>query len=87
MPFVTSTTGSLGAGRRKKRLVSTPAEIKYYYVSNSGTDGVSISGNVSAPFKTLNYAISRITDQNTIYFADGSYNFVSVVKQLPYFSI
>ena len=75
MPFVTSTTGSLGAGRRNVPEETTPAEIRSYYVSNSGTDGVSISGNVSAPFKTLNYAISRITDQNTIYFADGSYKF------------
>ena len=39
MPFVTSTTGSLGAGRRKKRQQSTPAEIRPYYVSNTGTDG------------------------------------------------
>ena len=75
MPFVTSTTGSLGAGRRNVPPESSTAEIKSYYVSNSGTDGASISGNVSAPFKTLNYAISRITDQNTIYFADGSYEF------------
>ena len=75
MPFVTSTTGSLGAGRRNVPEETTPPVIKSYYVSNSGTDGVSVSGNVSAPFKTLNYAISRITDQNTIYFADGSYEF------------
>ena len=75
MPFVTSTTGSLGAGRRNVPPESSTAEIKSYYVSNSGTDGASISGNVSAPFKTLNYAISRITDQNTIYFNDGSYEF------------
>ena len=75
MPFVTSTTGSLGAGRRNVPPESSTAEIRSYYVSNSGTDGASISGNVSAPFKTLNYAVSRITDQNTIYFNDGSYEF------------
>ena len=75
MPFISTATGSLGAGRRNVPEETTPAEIRPYYVSNSGTDGVSISGNVSAPFKTLNYAISRITDQNTIYFADGSYKF------------
>ena len=75
MPFVTSTTGSLGAGRRNVPEETTTAEIKSYYVSNSGTDGASVSGNVSAPFQTLNYAISRITDQNTIYFVDGSYEF------------
>ena len=74
MPFVTSTTGSLGAGRRNVP-EETTVDIKPYYVSNTGTDNAIVSGNVSAPFKTLNYAISRITDQNTIYFADGSYEF------------
>ncbi len=75
MPFVTSTTGSLGAGRRNVPPESSTAEIKSYYVSNSGTDGASISGNVSAPCKTLNDAVSRIKDQNTIYFKYGSYEF------------
>ena len=75
MPFISSVTGSHGAGRRSVSEEATTAEIRPYYVSNTGTDDSGISGNESAPFRTLNYAISRITDQNTIYFADGSYNF------------
>ena len=46
-----------------------------YYVSNDGTDSGGTSGDINNPFKTLNYAISRITNQNTIYFREGSYEF------------
>ena len=75
MPFVTSTTGSLGAGRRNVPEETTPPVIKSYFVSNTGTDGPTIGGSIGAPFKTLNYALSRIDDQNTIYFRAGSYEF------------
>ena len=46
-----------------------------YFVSNSGTDSSGVSGDINNPFKTLNYAISRITTQDTIYFRKGSYEF------------
>jgi len=46
-----------------------------YWVSNSGTDNASTSGDVDNPFQTLNYAISRITNQDRIYFKSGSYEF------------
>ena len=46
-----------------------------YFVSNSGTDSSGTSGEINNPFKTLNYAISRITTQDTIYFRKGSYEF------------
>ena len=46
-----------------------------YYVSTDGTDDSGVSGDINNPFQTLNYAISRITNQNTIYFRTGSYNF------------
>ena len=37
-----------------------------YYVSNDGNDTGGTSGDINNPFKTLNYAISRISNQNTI---------------------
>jgi hypothetical protein len=46
-----------------------------YFVSNNGTDSSGVSGDINNPFKTLNYAISRITTQDTIYFREGSYEF------------
>ena len=46
-----------------------------YFVSNNGSDDVSTTGTVNDPFQTLNYAISRITDQDVIYFRSGSYIF------------
>ena len=46
-----------------------------YYVSNDGTDDSGVSGDVNNPFRTLNYARSRITNQDTIYFRTGSYEF------------
>ena len=46
-----------------------------YYVSIDGTDASGSNGDINNPFQTLNYAISRITDQNTIYFREGSYEF------------
>ena len=75
MPFISSTTGSLSAGRGNITEASTPPVVKSYYVSTTGNDDANVSGNISAPFQSLNYAISRITDQNTIYFRAGSYEF------------
>ena len=75
MPFISSTTGSLSAGRGNITQADTPPVIKSYYVSTTGNDDANVSGNISAPFQSLNYAISRITDQNTIYFRAGSYEF------------
>ena len=46
-----------------------------YFVSNNGNDSSGIVGDIDNPFKTLNYAISRITTQDTIYFRKGSYSF------------
>ena len=46
-----------------------------YYVATDGTDDSGVSGDIDNPFQTLNYAISRITNQDTIYFRTGSYNF------------
>ena len=73
MPFISSTTGSLAS--RNVAESSTPPVIKSFYVSTAGNDNANVSGNISAPFQSLNYAISRITDQNTIYFRAGSYEF------------
>ena len=73
MPFISSTSGSLAS--RNVTEAPTPPVIKSYYVSTSGSDDANVSGNISAPFQSLNYAISRITDQNTIYFRAGSYEF------------
>ena len=75
MPFISSTTGSLSAGRGNIIVPTTPDEVRPYYVSTTGSDDANVSGNISAPFQSLNYAISRITDQNTIYFRAGSYEF------------
>jgi hypothetical protein len=46
-----------------------------YFVSNDGIDASNVSGDENNPFQTLNYAISRITNQNRIYFKSGSYEF------------
>ena len=73
MPFISSTSGSLAS--RNVTEASTPPVVKSYYVSTTGSDDANVSGNISAPFQSLNYAISRITDQNTIYFRAGSYEF------------
>ena len=54
----------------------TPTEAPIpYYVSIDGTDDSGVSGDIDNPFQTLNYAISRITNQDTIYFREGSYEF------------
>ena len=46
-----------------------------YFVSNSGSNDITTTGAENDPFQTLNYAISRITDQDVIYFRTGSYIF------------
>ena len=46
-----------------------------YFISNDGIDASNVSGDENNPFQTLNYAISRITNQNRIYFKSGSYEF------------
>ena len=38
-----------------------------YYVSINGTDTGGTSGDINNPFQTLNYAISRITNQHKTY--------------------
>ena len=75
MPFISSTTGSLSAGRGNITEADTPPVIKSFFVSPTGNDGPTIGGSIGAPFQTLNYALSRIDDQNTIYFRAGSYEF------------
>ena len=45
-----------------------------YFVSNSGTDSLSSNGDIDNPFRTLHYAISRINNEDTIYFREGSYD-------------
>ena len=75
MPFISSTTGSLSAGRGNITQADTPPVIKSFFVSPTGNDGPTIGGSIGAPFQTLNYALSRIDDQNTIYFRAGSYEF------------
>ena len=71
MPFISSTTGSLSAGRGNITQADTPPVIKSFFVSPTGTDSPTTGGSIGAPFQTLNYAISRIDDQNTIYFRAG----------------
>ena len=46
-----------------------------YFVSNSGTDSLSSNGDIDNPFRTLDYAIARINNEDTIYFREGSYEF------------
>ena len=46
-----------------------------FFVSNDGTDDVSVSGDINNPFQTLAFARSQITNQDTIYFRTGSYEF------------
>ena len=46
-----------------------------YYVSNDGNDDVSTTGAIDDPYASLDYAISQITNQDTIYFREGSYEF------------
>ena len=46
-----------------------------YFISNDGTDDSGVSGDINNPFQTLSYARSRITNQDTIYFRTGSYEF------------
>ena len=43
------------------------------YISNSGIDSNINDGSLSKPFKTLSYAISNITSQNSIIFLKGTY--------------
>lgn len=43
------------------------------YISNSGIDSNTNDGSLSKPFKTLSYAISNITSQNSIIFLKGTY--------------
>ena len=58
---------------RDNQHISNPP--RAYYVSINGTDTGGTSGDINNPFQTLNYAISRITNQDTIYFREGSYEF------------
>ena len=46
-----------------------------YFVSKTGTDDVSVSGDINNPFQTLAFARSQITNQDTIFFRTGSYEF------------
>ena len=43
------------------------------YVSHTGSDSISFDGSLSSPFKTLNYALSRRTNETSIQFLKGSY--------------
>ena len=44
-------------------------------MSNTGTDDVSTTGEINDPYATLDYALQQVTNQNTIYFREGSYEF------------
>ena len=46
-----------------------------YYVSKDGNDTESTTGAIDDPYASLDYAISQITNQDTIYFREGSYEF------------
>ena len=43
------------------------------YISNSGIDSNTNDGSLSKPYKTLSYAISNLTTQDTIIFLKGTY--------------
>ena len=46
-----------------------------YFVSNTGSDDVTTTGDINDPYASLDYAISQITNQDTIYLREGSYEF------------
>ena len=43
------------------------------YISNSGLDSNTNDGSLSKPYKTLSYALSNLTTQDTIIFLKGTY--------------
>ena len=43
------------------------------YISNSGLDSNTNDGSLSKPYKTLSYAMSNLTTQDTIIFLKGTY--------------
>ena len=48
------------------------------YISNSGIDSNTNDGSFSKPYKTLSYAISNLTSQNTIIFLKGTYEIPTI---------
>ena len=43
------------------------------YISNSGLDSNTNDGSLLKPYKTLSYALSNLTTQDTIIFLKGTY--------------
>ena len=48
------------------------------YISNSGIDSNTNDGSLSKPYKTLSYAISNLTSENTIIFLKGTYEIPTI---------
>jgi len=44
-----------------------------YYVKKTGADGAGVDGSDSTPWLTLNYALSRVSDLDTVYISAGTY--------------
>jgi hypothetical protein len=44
-----------------------------YYVATTGTDGAGVSGDITHPWLTVTYAISRISAGDTLYLRGGTY--------------
>ena len=61
--------------------IDTPIPL---YVSILGNDLETTNGNIDDPFKTIEYALTRISNENTIYIREGSYEFdeVNINKSL-----
>ena len=54
---------------------TTTSPVNSLFVSTTGNDNVSATGEIGDPFATLDYALSRIVSEDTVYFREGSYEF------------
>ena len=71
----TTTTTSTTTTAAPTTTTTTTAPPIPYYVSNTGNDDVSTTGEINDPYATLDYALQQVTNQNTIYFREGCYEF------------
>ena len=60
---------------------TTAAPVNGLFVSTSGNDTAETTGDIGDPFETLDYALSRIVSEDSVYFREGSYEFSE--KDIP----
>mgnify|MGYP001768002774 CR=1 FL=1 len=45
-----------------------------YYIATTGTDGAARTGSISQPWRTIEYAVTRLTTGDLVYIRGGTYS-------------